>query len=187
MNIFYLDENPVAAARCLVDKHVVRMVLETAQILSTVSVRYGVEAPYRATHRNHPVVLWAGNTKGNWEWTLLHGMGIASEYKLRFGKEHKSAAIIDWCLEQGSKPSSGSLEPPRQCMPDEYRCEDPVEAYRRYYIGDKIRMAAWREPGLPPTWFKEAVGSKMTAWRATDDKGEECGPVIRGVRLAHTE
>lgn len=183
MNIFYLDENPVAAAKCLVDKHVVRMVLETAQILSTVSARYGVEAPYRATHKNHPAVLWAGNTKANWEWTVLHGTAIACEYMARFGKDHKSAAVIDWCLEQGGRPGNGCLETPVQCMPEQYRREDPVEAYRKYYIGDKIRMAAWREPGAPPVWFQEAVGDQMTSWRMTDKNGEEYGPIIRGVRL----
>lgn len=183
MNIFFLDRDPVIAARCLVDKHVVKMVLETAQILSTVSARYGVEAPYRATHKNHPAVLWAGNTKANWEWAVLHGAGIACEYQLRFGRDHKSAAIIDWCLEQGGRPNAGGFESPRQCMPEEYRGEDPVEAYRRYYIGDKIRMAAWREPGMPPNWFQEAVGDRFVSWRQTDDKSKEYGPIIRGVRL----
>ncbi len=153
MNIFALSLDPHEAARWAIDKHVVKMVLETAQILSTVSWRYGVEAPYRATHAQHPCTLWAGETAGNWHWLIEHGRALADEYARRYGKEHKSRAVIEWAALHGGRPADGDLTLFAQAMPDEYRQPDPVLAYRAYYLGDKARMASWREPAAPPPWW----------------------------------
>ena len=64
MNIFYLDRNPVVAAQMMCDKHVVKMILESAQILSTAHrVLDGDEhadnvGMYKMTHKNHPSTIW---------------------------------------------------------------------------------------------------------------------------------
>lgn len=68
MNIFYLDEDIECCAKAHVDRHVIKMILETAQILSTVCVQHHVSAPYQATHPKHPCTLWAGEFLDNWFW-----------------------------------------------------------------------------------------------------------------------
>ena len=123
MNIFALSSDPHEAARWAIDKHVIKMVLETAQILSTVSWRYGVEAPYRPTHAQHPCTLWAGETIANWHWLLEHGLALADEYARRYGREHKSRAVIEWAALHGGRPAEGDLTPFAQAMPDQYRTE----------------------------------------------------------------
>ena len=154
MNIFFLDKNPIIAATYLCDKHVVRMILETAQILSTVSWRYGVAAPYKPTHKNHPSVLWAGNFLNNWRWLISHGRGMSAEYTKRYGKIHKSQYIIEWCQNNGGRPIKDKFTNPSLCMPEKYKDNDYVKAYRSYYLGDKIRFAKWKFPAKPPYWWK---------------------------------
>lgn len=153
MNIFALSHDPHEAARWAIDRHVVKMVLETAQILCAVSWRYGVEAPYRPTHQQHPCTLWAGETLDNWHWLLEHGLALAEEYTRRYGKEHKSRTVIEWAALHGGRPDDGPLTPFAQAMPEHYRGADPVLAYRAYYLGDKANIAGWKEPAEPPLWW----------------------------------
>lgn len=161
MNIFILDECPVAAARCQIDKHCVKMVLETAQLLSTVAQLRGFEAPYKITHKNHPCSKWAGAHPANWSWLCKHGLALCDEYTRRYNKTHKSQAIIE-DLERRSEEIWGEAynvrvaegrTPFEQCMPDEYKNKDPVVAYRTYYIKDKYKIAKWTYPGVMPGWF----------------------------------
>lgn len=157
MNIFYVSSNPVIAAQELCDKHVVKMVLETTQILSTVLHRYGMGeiAPYKITHPNHPCVLWAGDSRSHWRWLLSHGEALSAEYTYRYEKVHKCDAYIkEMAMVTTSIPfeKEGFLSPP-QCMPEEYRHANTVEAYRRYYIGDKSSFAVWNNKRPQPLWF----------------------------------
>ena len=159
MNIFALSHDPREAAQWVVDKHVVKMVLETAQILSAVSWRYGVPAPYRVTHGSHPCTLWAGETQANWRWLVDHGFALAEEYRRRYEKTHASESIIAWAEKHGGRPL---LQPDvrtdfAQAMPDEYRQKDPVLAYRAYYQGSKIKFASWKPPAVPPPWWNVQV------------------------------
>ena len=96
MNIFILDANPEAAAAMACDKHVVKMILETAQMLCTVARDMGYEgAPYRSTHKNHPCTVWAAKTSSNWSWLLRHGFALCDEYTKRYGKNHKSSVLLE--------------------------------------------------------------------------------------------
>ena len=70
MNIFVLDSDPKVAATMLCDKHVVKMILESAQMLSTVAHTNGHIPRYRPTHSKHPCTLWAGESKSNWQWLV---------------------------------------------------------------------------------------------------------------------
>ena len=150
MNIFVLDADPERAARDLCDRHVVKMCLETAQILSTIT-----GGPYRPTHRAHPCVVWAGASRGNALWLREHGLAIAREYSRRYGgRIHASEhVIIDARL--GAVPP-GSLTPHVQCLPDAYRGPCAVEAYRRYYLAEKARIARWAY-GPAPAWWQAAA------------------------------
>lgn len=154
MNIFAVDYDPVVAARSLCDKHIVKMPLETAQILCTVSHHYEVPAPYRPTHKNHPVVRWAGETFGNWIWTVRHGLGLCREYTERYGRKHACEAIIDWILQHGGRPTAPNQTPFIQAMPDQYKRENSIEAYRAYYLGSKSTIATWKLKHSIPAWWQ---------------------------------
>lgn len=129
------------------------MVVETAQILSTVGHTLGLQAPYRATHKAHPAVLWAGRNRNNFDWLVQHGLGLASTYTARYHREHKSAAVILACAGFGVFLPDAAREPFVQCMPDQYLDANPVQAYRQYYRGDKARFATWKAPDSKPFWF----------------------------------
>jgi len=152
MNIFFVDSDPIISARQLCDKHIIKMSLETAQILSSVSWRYNIEAPYRRTHKNHPSVLWAGNTLPNWQWTIAHGLELCKEYSRRYGKIHKSETVIKWCQDNGGRPVGGTFTIPPLCMPNQYKTSSYVDSYREYYLGDKSRFAKWKNANIP-IWF----------------------------------
>jgi hypothetical protein len=138
-----------------VDRHVVKMTLETAQILCTAARQLGQWAPYLPTHVKHPCVLWTASRRANWDWTVQHGLALAEEYERRYGRLHGSLPVLLWaCLpEIGPRASRKPRQPFPMAMPDEYRGADPVLAYRRYYRGEKAHFATWRQPAQPPTWW----------------------------------
>lgn len=162
MNIFVLDLNPYIAAQYHCDQHVVKMLLETAQMLCTVRHKLGLDAPYRATHAKHPCTLWIGESRANWEWLVELGRGLNEEYKRRYNKsiDHKSWLIIEQ-LECPEAIPDGELTQFAQAMPDEYKVPgDPVAAYRLFYIKDKSSFAQWRYSEVPE-WFNHQC-SKVT-------------------------
>jgi len=152
LNIFVLDRSPVAAARYHVDKHCVKQVLEVAQLLSTAIRLTGGDYGYKVSHPNHPCSIWARTTKANFGWLQHLGMELCWEYTHRYGKEHKSQPII-FDAPNNTIPD-GALTPFAQAMPDEYKHEDPVVAYRQYYAGAKSRMFAWKNR-QEPEWLKD--------------------------------
>jgi hypothetical protein len=151
MNIFAVDDDPVAAARMLCDRHVVKMTLETAQILCTVA-----GGPYRPTHRNHPCVLWAAARRSNYRWLARHGLALAAEFTRRYGGVHKSEAVIRRVASRGPK-KGGRRDPFVQTMPKKYRGADAVAAYRRFYRGEKAKFATWRAPARAPAWWVDGA------------------------------
>lgn len=159
MNIFYLHENPVTAARYHCDKHVVKMILEYAQLLSTAHhVLDGDDAPegiYKCTHKNHPSAVWVRQSKENYMWLVDLFLNCIREYNDRYGKWHKTESIKQvLSIPPANIPDAEFTQPP-QCMPDEYKCDDPVTAYRNYYIGDKASFAVWKY-SAPPMWYTGA-------------------------------
>ncbi len=175
MNIFYLDKNPRRAAEMMHDKHVVKMVLETAQILSTVCHRHGCWVPemYRPTHANHPSVLWAGESVESFQWLYAHGLWLGKEFEYRYGHAHKSSGVIDIVpyFTPQEFPQAHWTEPP-QAMPDEFKIAgDSVAAYRAYYLGRKVEQSGWtRRPvpafvleGKPEIMAKKQVKTAPTA------------------------
>ena len=101
MNIFVTDENPWQSARVLPDKHIVKMPLETCQMLSIVASEkwgYGYGTlpkangePYatnKGAFRNHPCTIWANKTVENANWLMWHGVALCEEYYVRYGKIH---------------------------------------------------------------------------------------------------
>lgn len=156
MNIFYVHRDPVLSARQLCDKHTVKMILESAQMLSTAHAEYGTwcEGMYKPTHKNHPCNAWLRQSHQHYEWLVDHALALCDEYTNRYGKVHKSQAVIENFLLEPPRgiPASCFVEPP-QCMPDQYKTTDTVEAYRQYYIGEKAYMATWKRN--KPSWFNQ--------------------------------
>ena len=159
MNLFVLDESPQLAAVQHCDKHVVKMVTETAQMLSTARVQMGLEAPYRPTHKNHPCTLWCGMSSENyfWAWNLGYALGV--EYTHRYGKVHKawlkfSEGHLD-LPDDITFPQEG-LTPFAQAMPDEYKHENAVQAYRDYYLGEKAHILQFKNREVPD-WINDGA------------------------------
>ena len=156
MNIFVLDNDPKVAAQMACDKHVVKMVLETAQMLSTVQHHNGITAPYKPTHANHPCTKWAATSTQNYKWLLEHGIALCEEYSHRYNKEHKCEQLITGPLSLIPILPTEKLTPFAQAMPEQHKRENAVDAYRQYYIHEKARFAKWKNRDIP-TWFAEAV------------------------------
>jgi len=181
MNIFVLSKDTVAAAQMHVDKHVVKMVLETAQILSTAVrlapyvkdpsmskeacsvihdafIKENMSFIYKPSHQKHPCVIWASTNLTRFSWLKKLGIALSEEYTYRYGKIHKSDRIIRDVF----YPSTGTyfveqpLEPFALAMPDIYKTDNVVESYRRYYLGAKQRMLVYTKRA-PPSWIPEGV------------------------------
>lgn len=154
MNIFILDNDPARCAQMHADKHVVKMITESAQMLCTVLVLSGLEAPYRKTHANHPCTKWANSSLSNWIWLKTFTECLHEEYRHRYGihKQHK-AAMIARELANPNIVDIG-LTPFAQAMPDQYKSTDPVQAYRNYYNGEKQHLFSFSNREKP-FWIVE--------------------------------
>jgi hypothetical protein len=153
MNIFVVSYDPVTAAKELCDKHVVKMIAESAQMLCCAYP--DGEAPYKRAYYNHPCTVWARETMGNFDWLTDHALALCSEYTCRYGRIHKSEEVITWCRDNIRKLefSGWNLTPFPQAMPDEYKDKDcAVTAYRAYYNAEKASFAKWSK-SEKPDWF----------------------------------
>lgn len=153
MNIFVLDTDPNLAAKYHCDKHVVKMVLETAQLLC--SAYPEGEAPYKRTHYNHPCAKWARETSGNYFWLAALGHSLSREYTHRYGKYHKSSRVINWCLGNMDRLSlpQGYMTDFVLAMPDEYKLQSVVDSYRWYYVGEKGHLLTYKNRE-EPEWLQ---------------------------------
>lgn len=154
MNIFVLDLDPERCARYHCDKHVVKMITESAQMLCRVINNTGQVAPYRGGYKHHPCTIWAGESLANWRWLRDQALHLYTEYQHRYGdKVHKAGEVIKG-LAEPDIPDIG-LTPFAQAMPDIYKDHDAVVAYRNYYRGEKAGFATWRNRRTP-RWFQGA-------------------------------
>jgi hypothetical protein len=166
MNIFFLDPDPTTAARAQCDAHVVKMPLETAQMLSTAAhkaaERAGDAAPaglYRPAYAKHPSTLWAGENAANAAWLVAHGWALCAEYARRFGKTHASLRVIDLAADflPRTLPAGRAMTPPPLAMPDEFKDADHVAAYRDYYRWKAVTLTRFRYTrAAPPAWLDAA-------------------------------
>jgi hypothetical protein len=154
MNVFVLDENPNVCAQYHCDKHVVKMILETAQLLCGVHWSVGSEAPYKLSHKNHPCSIWVRECVENYVWLCDLGIELSKEYTHRYGKIHKSQSVIEWCMTNIPQlKENGSITKFALAMPDEYKVDySVVESYRNYYRGAKTSFAVWKNREVP-NWF----------------------------------
>lgn len=181
MNLFVLDKDPVKAAQLQCDKHVVKMIVEAAQMLSTAHrmldgtetrkpsksgktmVKYyeldntiNEDIMYKAVHFNHPCTIWTRESLQNYMWHYDHFMALCREYKYRYNKVHYTQQILENVLSVAPKniPNVG-LTPFRLAMDHEPQCkmEDPVLSYQEYYKTKKHRFKmVWTGRDIPQ-WF----------------------------------
>ena len=178
MNIFYLHKEPEVSARLHCDKHVVKMIIEYAQILSTAHRMIDGEqyydlskngrriarwrhpnsnlenVLYKASHQNHPSAVWVRENAIQYQYMYDLFVALCDEYTVRYGKEHKSRAVINWCDENRPELPEIGLTSFAQAMPDEYKNDDVVEAYRAYYLGDKKEIAEWKNNNVPHWYYQ---------------------------------
>ena len=159
MNIFFLDTDVKKCAEYHVDKHVVKMVLETAQLLCGahhVTEQVTERVPYKLSHKNHPCAIWVRESLSNYLYLCELGLELCKEYTYRYGKRHKSQDVIEWCVINKPNILDIGFTEPAKAMPDEYKVSSVVESYRNYYMGAKSGFAVWKNRETP-YWFKNEV------------------------------
>lgn len=201
MNIFALSTIPYEAARFHCDKHVVKMILEYGQMLSTthrlldgrqevVEVNVGDKSRkkslyvldgekiffseqtgkfdvenrkcYAVAHANHPCSVWARETDANYHWLFQLFDGCLREYERRYGKTHSASSLKTFLFNSPKNIERGQQTPFAQAMPDDFKNEDAIQAYRTFYIKSKSRFAKWTNTEVPK-WFIHAMEGKNAA------------------------
>lgn len=150
MNIFILDNEIEKCAQYHCDQHVVKMILESAQMLCTALNKKRFSTPYKSTHTKHPCVLWVEESFENFSWLKKLAIALNDEYRFRFEKEtdHKSILILDE-ISNYSYDNRGLTEF-AQAMPDKYKIPgNAVRAYRQFYLGEKMKFAKWTKRNIP--------------------------------------
>jgi hypothetical protein len=186
MNIFYLDKDPIKAAQLSCDKHVVKMIVESAQMLSTAhrmidgkeyidKTKTGRKIKrwkhpnsnmektlYKACHTGHPSTVWVMQSAYNYHWLYKHMMALNTEFKMRYGHilDHKTVQLLEGALMY--QPKNISLNTiatdPPPAMPDYCKVPgDSVASYKKYYIYEKQRFATWKSPSTVPAWYIDGV------------------------------
>jgi len=185
MNIFVLDRDPVLAAQLQCDKHVVKMIVESAQMLSTVH-RYidgdvylcpsksGLREVknwrhpdpeldrilYRVVHLKHPCTAWTAQTSCNYEWHFKHFVALCDEYTHRYSRVHETEKKLKEILRKHPKGlTAKGLTPFALAMKANPECmlDDPVESYRAFYKTKLARFSMkWTNREIPE-WFRADV------------------------------
>ena len=177
MNIFYFYDCPTKSAQAQPDKMLVKMPLETAQMLCTAhreldGDQYADKVGlYKRAYWNHPCTVWARESSANYCWLYQHFIALGEEYTYRYGKVH--ASIVNLSIPLATIPvgdgtwnhASYKLSPIAQCMPDQYKNEDATKAYRDYCINEK-HYAKWEKGRDKPKWW---VKEELDEAQAIDD------------------
>lgn len=158
MNIFVLDKDPKLAARYMCDRHIVKMIVESAQMLSTAHHIYNSQREflYKPTHQKHPCTIWTSENQTNYNWHYQLFTAMADEYTERYAKKHLSYTLLGKnLLTHPDNMPDGNLTDFPLAMPDIYKSKDPVESYRNFYVGEKIKFCTWTSPATVPYWVIE--------------------------------
>jgi hypothetical protein len=150
LNIFLLDTDIVKCAQYHCDKHVVKMPIEYAQLLSTALIHLGREAPYLKTHENHPCAVWARLHNGNYTYLYDLAMALGDEYTYRYGRVHASTeALYSMPRLLDDKPLERSPLPNCTSIKADYPQLNLVDKYRLYYLRDKAHILTFKDREEP--------------------------------------
>jgi len=138
MNIFVTSPCPVESAKYLDDRRLNKMILESAQMLCTALWHYGIQAPYKQTHKNHPCSVWTRTTRGNYKWLLNHLIALCDEFTKRRNKIHKTSTHIKFLSDMDIHIPTGSQQPFVNCTTDYKHISNIHEAYR-LQLADKFQ------------------------------------------------
>jgi hypothetical protein len=153
VQVFATSPNPILCARVLDDKRVVKMVLESAQMLSTVRYLRGDPHPYRPTHENHPLVKWVAADPRNEHWLLRHFVALSAEYTHRYCRTHLSAEKFDVVKAIDTDLSDLMPLPLGFCNCSGVELDDVHEAYKQCLINK------WKNDKRPPQWTNREAPS----------------------------
>lgn len=177
MNVFYLSYDPRTCAAEHCDKHVVKMIVEYAQLLSTAHrvldgipytaktannrniKRFYLDKPredmlYKACHINHPSAIWVRQSTKHYRWLFDLFQHCCVEYTRRYGKFHSTEQLKAYLWRAPINSIDNGWQDPPPAMPDKYKVTgNAIQSYRNYYIGDKVAFAKWKSPSTIPTWF----------------------------------
>lgn len=182
MNIFFLDPTPSHCAEMHNDKHVVKMILEYAQLLSTAhrildgelveglsksgrkAKRYKLPDErdgvlYTATHSNHPSAVWARQSNANYYWLFNLFDSCLKEYTHRYGKQHATSRLHVHLYYEPENIATADFTEPPPAMPEHYRVPgNSIQSYHNYYVGDKREMSKWTNRQMPE-WFSTGINT----------------------------
>lgn len=175
MNIFYLDPDPRVAAEYHCDKHVVKMIVESIQMLSNpYYTQHNItnlknltkndienientwktlprEKPYRISFIHHPSSKWVMASSQHWEWLLCLAIELSFQYFSRYEKPHSCYNKLLWMKANPPKMEDNGFTQPPQAMPEKYKSPDSVASYQAYYVGEKSGFATWKNK--QPNWY----------------------------------
>jgi hypothetical protein len=159
MNIFYFYDSPMKSAQAQPDKMLVKMPLESAQMLCTAHRALDGDeyadsvGMYKIAHLNHPCSKWVRESSGNYFWLYKHLLALGQEYNYRYGRTHLSIdKLAKPLLSFPTNIPRGAMTPVAQAMPEEYKNENPIVAYRNYCINEK-HYAKWERNRSKPDWW----------------------------------
>lgn len=168
MNIFVTDEHPKTAAENLDDKRVIKMILESVQMMSTATQLTLGQGPYKITHLNHPSNIWTRNSRGNYMWLYWHTTELINQYEYAYDKMHKCADHMDFLFDAAQSIPDGGITPFANCAANSDKgisykhILDVTEAYRRYLVD------RWNGDARKPTWQNR----NMPFWVKVDKVGK---------------
>ena len=200
MNIFVTDPCPIQSARNLPDKHIVKMPLETCQMLSIIysDWYYGVGklykqdgTPYRTAHgafRNHPCTQWAAANQYNLAWLIAHGIALCNEYTARYNKRHtcydpiiQAVAIYDLCFDDSVSQSYRKVTHFTRAMPESIKFDttiDTITAYKQYlntkpWLASNYLRIPSRKPSFIITPMKPVYDFSTTPAQRAEEQAKQ--------------
>ena len=151
MNIFFLSWIPRICALYHADKHVVKMILESCQLLCSAHYMSNSDYKpcYKLTHKNHPSSVWTRESLSNYNWLIDMSLELCKEYTYRYGKIHKCESYIEDLKINPPPIEDIGFTSPKLAMPDIYKDNNAIIAYRQYYFFEKKFLHSWKNRKIP--------------------------------------
>jgi len=170
MNVFYLHHCAAVAAGMHCDKHVGKMLIESAQMLATAHHHFGNgdHVSYKPTHKNHPSNVWVRSSRLHYDYVVELALALGRQFYVRYGKRHKTHLIV---VEQLMKAPPAMLamplvwQDPPLAMPDEYKSPNTIDSYRRFYASkiERMPMVYFKGTTPPPYWLSDIWATSLKA------------------------